>query len=90
MLDVDGADTIDIIERPAEDKDRGNNDQSNSTPSPSRVSDGHTYDIDFWEPKPPKVLMDDPAAVPLELRLQIQLYATTESVYRVLFLSRLF
>ena len=31
-----------------------------------------------WEPKPPKVLMDDPEAVPLELRSQIQLYATNE------------
>ncbi|KAG5652411.1 hypothetical protein H0H81_005059 [Sphagnurus paluster] len=38
------------------------------------------YNIDFWEPKPPKVLMDDPDAVPLELRAQIQLYATTEQL----------
>lgn len=36
------------------------------------------YDIDFWEPKPPKVLMEDPEAVPLELHAQIQMYATTE------------
>ena len=33
---------------------------------------------DRWEPMPPKVLMDDPKAVPLELRSQIQLYATNE------------
>ncbi|KAF9821291.1 hypothetical protein IEO21_00899 [Rhodonia placenta] len=36
--------------------------------------------IDFWEPKPPKVLMDDPNAKPLELRSQIQLYATNEQL----------
>ena len=33
-----------------------------------------------WLPKPPKVLMEDPNATPLELRSQIQLYATNESV----------
>ena len=31
-----------------------------------------------WDPKPPKVLMDDASATPLELRSQIQLYATNE------------
>lgn len=36
------------------------------------------YDIDRFEPKPPKVLMDNPDAVPLDLKSQIQLYATTE------------
>lgn len=35
-------------------------------------------DIDFWQPKPPKVLMDDPKDIPLELRSQIQVYAATE------------
>lgn len=35
-------------------------------------------DIDNWQPKPPKVLMENPNAVPLELRSQIQMYATTE------------
>ena len=35
-------------------------------------------DLDYWEPKPPKVLMEDPNATPWELRAQIQLYATTE------------
>ncbi|KAI0677037.1 alpha/beta-hydrolase [Trametes maxima] len=43
---------------------------------------GPSYDSvrDFWEPKPPKVLMEDPNATPLELRAQIQLYATTEQL----------
>lgn len=46
-------------------------------------SETHSVDIqeedyDTWEPKPPKVLMDDPKAIPLELRSQIQLYATNE------------
>ncbi|KAL4249093.1 hypothetical protein ABKN59_005778 [Abortiporus biennis] len=35
---------------------------------------------EFWEPKPPKVLMDDPNDTPLELRSQIQIYATTEQL----------
>jgi hypothetical protein len=34
-----------------------------------------------WVPKPPKVLMEDPSATPLELRSQIQMYATNECVY---------
>ncbi|KAF9534722.1 hypothetical protein CPB83DRAFT_211167 [Crepidotus variabilis] len=35
-------------------------------------------DYDQWEPKPPKVLMQNENAVPLELRSQIQMYAPTE------------
>lgn len=35
-------------------------------------------DLDRWEPKPPKVLMNDPNAVPLEVLAQIQQYATNE------------
>ncbi len=31
-----------------------------------------------WQPKPPKILMEDSSATPLELRSQIQLYATNE------------
>ena len=45
--------------------------------------DGKTLEfesLDFWEPKPPKVLMKDPNDRPLELRSQIQLYATNECV----------
>jgi hypothetical protein len=34
--------------------------------------------LSCWEPKPPKVLMNDPNDSPLELRSQIQLYATNE------------
>lgn len=36
-----------------------------------------------WYPKPPKVLMEDKNAIPLELRLQIQLYATNEYVLEI-------
>lgn len=50
-------------------EDRGKRAQDESSPD---------YDPDFWEPKPPKVLMNDPDAKPLELRSQIQLYATNE------------
>jgi hypothetical protein len=35
-------------------------------------------DIDPLEPRPPKVLMKNPGHTPLELRSQIQHYATTE------------
>ncbi|KAJ7590893.1 Alpha/Beta hydrolase protein [Mycena floridula] len=52
--------------------------------SASPVSTGSDVDleaeIEKWEPKPPKVLMDDPTKVPLELRSQIQLYATNEQL----------
>ncbi|KIK67942.1 hypothetical protein GYMLUDRAFT_36749 [Collybiopsis luxurians FD-317 M1] len=44
------------------------------------ANDEEYDDIDLWEPKPPKVLMEDPNAVPLELRSQIQQYATTEQL----------
>ena len=37
-----------------------------------------TEDLSRWEPKPPKVLMKDPDAIPLEIRSQIQQYATNE------------
>ncbi|EGO02176.1 hypothetical protein SERLA73DRAFT_49053 [Serpula lacrymans var. lacrymans S7.3] len=46
----------------------------------SRPSLPDPDDIDFWQPKPPKVLMKDPHSVPLELRSQIQQYATTEQL----------
>lgn len=34
--------------------------------------------VDRWQPKPPKVLMNNPEDPPLELKSQIQLYAATE------------
>jgi hypothetical protein len=43
------------------------------------LSDGPLEDfVDRWQPKPPKVLMENADDTPLELRSQIQLYATTE------------
>ncbi|KAH9844100.1 alpha/beta-hydrolase [Rhodofomes roseus] len=64
-------------------KGEGNKDPE-ATSQTERANDGQDesgpeYD-DFWEPKPPKVLMDDPHARPLELRSQIQLYATNEQL----------
>ncbi|KAJ3533909.1 hypothetical protein NMY22_g7140 [Coprinellus aureogranulatus] len=35
---------------------------------------------DDWEPKPAKILMEDPNKPPLEIRSQIQLYATSEQL----------
>ncbi|RPD66751.1 alpha/beta-hydrolase [Lentinus tigrinus ALCF2SS1-7] len=49
------------------------------TPEPSQDLDTDAA-FEFWEPKPPKVLMQDPNTTPLELRAQIQLYATTEQL----------
>jgi hypothetical protein len=43
---------------------------------------GNMDRISSWEPKAAKVLMDDPQATPLELRAQIQMYATNEYVGR--------
>ncbi|TFK55444.1 alpha/beta-hydrolase [Heliocybe sulcata] len=37
-------------------------------------------DTDLTEPKPPKVLMHNPEETPLELRAQIQIYATNEQL----------
>ncbi|KAF9472963.1 alpha/beta-hydrolase [Pholiota conissans] len=68
-------------------------DSSNSTPSNhesnSKLSSNQSdqiaaalqrRDLDHWEPKPPKVFMENPNAQPLELRSQIQMYATTEQL----------
>lgn len=41
-------------------------------------SSGRTRFTEEHEPKPPKVLMEDPDDVPLELQSQIQIYATNE------------
>lgn len=46
----------------------------------AEVAEMDDYDIDHWEPRPPKVQMNNPDAPPLELRSQIQLYATTEQL----------
>ena len=46
------------------------------------------HDIDYREPKPPKVLMEDPNISALELRSQIQMYAATEYVGFNINLSR--
>ncbi|KIK43360.1 hypothetical protein CY34DRAFT_11753 [Suillus luteus UH-Slu-Lm8-n1] len=52
----------------------------NNGRGPSLDSIPDLDDIDFWQPSPPKVLMKNPRDVPLELRSQIQHYATTEQL----------
>ncbi|KAG1892278.1 alpha beta-hydrolase [Suillus subluteus] len=52
----------------------------NNKHGPSSDSIPDLDDIDFWQPNPPKVLMKNPRDVPLELRSQIQHYATTEQL----------
>ena len=60
------------------------NDPSTLAASDSEANtQNQTQDIK-WVPKPPKVLMEDPSATPLELRSQIQMYATNEYVYTLL------
>ncbi|KAJ7068464.1 alpha beta-hydrolase [Mycena amicta] len=58
--------------------------KSEDGPTPSTSVDAtkldEDYDIDYWEPRPPKVQMTDSDAVPLELYSQIQLYATNEQL----------
>lgn len=44
----------------------------------TEVSSIQTHSIETHEPKPPKVLMENPDDVPLELQSQIQIYATNE------------
>ncbi|KAH9894438.1 alpha/beta-hydrolase [Cubamyces lactineus] len=82
------------LQEPSEDilpqKDMQREDNDDPPATGSSANEGHAqdgqgdpkYDIamDFWEPKPPKVLMEDPHATPLELLAQIQLYATTEQL----------
>jgi hypothetical protein len=41
-------------------------------------SSGRPHSIEEHEPKPPKVLMENPGDAPLELKYQIQIYATNE------------
>ncbi|KAI1786660.1 alpha/beta-hydrolase [Ganoderma leucocontextum] len=57
-------------------------DSDHTEPQVQDPADQHSVDVapEFWEPKPPKVLMEDPNTTPWELHAQIQLYATTEQL----------
>ncbi|KAI0045124.1 alpha/beta-hydrolase [Auriscalpium vulgare] len=50
------------------------------TEAEDRDPDIDLEELERWEPKPPKVLMEDPNAQPLEIRSQIQQYATNEQL----------
>lgn len=39
-----------------------------------------SHNLDHWEPKPPKIFMENHNSQPLELRSQIQMYAANEYV----------
>lgn len=80
MLNSSSTDTPGgITEKDGSSRSASNGQDSSHPSSKTIVEEGdEDYNIDFWEPKPPKVLMEDPDKVPLELRAQIQLYATTE------------
>lgn len=58
------------------------NERTNAKPAESPAEDGQHHGDDgvfeAYEPKPPKVLMNNRDDTPLELRSQIQIYATTE------------
>ena len=45
---------------------------------PAETSGSRPHYIEEHEPKPPKVLMENPDDVPLELQSQIQIYAKNE------------
>ena len=49
-----------------------------NTPKEGEKDEVSEDDLDRWEPKPPKVLMEDSNDVPLEVLSQIQQYATNE------------
>ncbi|KAL0949342.1 hypothetical protein HGRIS_009412 [Hohenbuehelia grisea] len=51
-----------------------------SSEVPGDKVEDEEYDVDRWEPKPPKVRMKDDDAIPLEMHSQIQLYAMTEQL----------
>ena len=67
-----------------EETDAGATPKENETSTPtsylknSQIDDSGDFEVEYREPKPPKVQMRDPNATPLELHAQIQLYATTE------------
>lgn len=58
----------------------GSSEASSSSDTTKGKSREKPDDDDFekWEPLAPKILMEDMDAVPLEMRAQIQMYATTE------------
>ncbi|KAH8106038.1 alpha/beta-hydrolase [Cristinia sonorae] len=69
-----------LEESPLEGQDAGSKhadppSRDHDTPDPDREAA-----LEFWEPKPPKVLMDNHDTKPLELYSQIQLYATNEQL----------
>ena len=79
----------DMLKHNDDEKDMGpGKAEETRTHSQQAIRDGDPdYDekLSFWEPKPPKVLMEDPNEPPLELRAQIQLYATNEyATYRAI------
>lgn len=53
---------------------------TSSAPVSSTSRNLEDDEIERWEPKPPKVLMENSSSIPLELRSQIQMYASTECV----------
>lgn len=77
--EMQSQDAVDGPDTQAKTQDSGN---SESKTEHDDVAEDRGSDIalDAFEPKPPKVRMDDPNATPWELRAQIQLYATTEYV----------
>lgn len=54
------------------------NGRSDGSSISSHSTDSSSGNDGGGQPKPPKILMEDPSATPLELRSQIQLYATNE------------
>ena len=71
---VESADWVDTVNTEADSASRV---QAEHLPG-IETSDVRPPSIREHEPKPPKVLMENPDDVPLELQSQIQIYATNE------------
>ena len=82
VLKADGTKNIHYVQEPEKivnthsPADSQMNGQAMGASAIGRVPDED--DIEFWQPKPPKVLMSNPRDIPLEMHSQIHMYAATE------------
>lgn len=72
---IESSDWVDAVNTEI---DRASGIQVEPLPAVGASNDGRPHFIEEHEPKPPKVLMENPDDVPLELQSQIQICATNE------------
>jgi hypothetical protein len=87
LEDKQGEEKVDSFVHPPRDDKPGENPMSKSSSDtsatkveqyPENGNGDCKEDAKDWEPRYAKVLMDNPNSTPLEIRSQIQMYATTE------------